>query len=192
VPIGRRLATIGKPRNNISQISLLVPASDYTSPMRNTALTIRGLGGTSSRLPRRTTARSGVGSGVDQVYHGRPRRRHLSVDLDRIEVLRGLRQNTTAGAINITFLASEDLFVVGGGVRRNCSHQARLCLGTTIADAGRAHWVVTGAAVIRLRNHGRRREQRETMPRCEPQLICAGRHIRCDSLPSDALTSFAR
>src|SRR5882757_8449915 len=104
--------------NNISQISLLVPSINYTSPNpRNTALTIRGLGSSVVAIAQANDGLDpGVGFYVDQVYHGRPATAAFDfVDLDRIEVLRGPQgtvfgKNTTAGAINITTKAPSFTF----------------------------------------------------------------------------------
>ena len=94
---------------NTSQLSLLVPALNYSSANpRNTAFTIRGLGSSVVAVSQANDGlEPGVGYYVDQVYHGRPATAAFDfVDIDHIEVLRGPQgtlfgKNTTAGAINI-------------------------------------------------------------------------------------------
>jgi len=150
--------------NNISQISLLVPSINYTSPNpRNTALTIRGLGSSVVAIAQANDGLDpGVGFYVDQVYHGRPATAAFDfVDLDRIEVLRGPQgtlfgKNTTAGAVNITtkaptFKPEVSAEVSGGSYGY---YQAKgYASGPLIADtlAGRISGVVTGRDGV-LRN----------------------------------------
>lgn len=94
---------------NTSQLSLLVPALNYSSANpRNTAFTIRGLGNSVVAVSQANDGlEPGVGFYVDQVYHARPATAAFEfVDIDRIEVLRGPQgtlfgKNATAGAIHI-------------------------------------------------------------------------------------------
>jgi iron complex outermembrane receptor protein len=94
---------------NTAQLSLLVPALNYSSANpRNTAFTIRGLGSSVVAVSQANDGlEPGVGFYVDQVYHARPATAAFDfVDIDRIEVLRGPQgtlfgKNTTAGAIHI-------------------------------------------------------------------------------------------
>ncbi|MEG3174683.1 TonB-dependent receptor [Sphingomonas sp. RB3P16] len=94
---------------NTSQLSLLVPALNYSSANpRNTAFTIRGLGSSVVAVSQANDGlEPGVGFYVDQVYHARPATAAFDFsDIDRIEVLRGPQgtlfgKNTTAGAISI-------------------------------------------------------------------------------------------
>ena len=98
---------------NTAQLSLLVPALNYSSANpRNTAFTIRGLGSSVVAVSQANDGlEPGVGFYVDQVYHARPATAAFDfVDIDRIEVLRGPQgtlfgKNTTAGAIHIITLA---------------------------------------------------------------------------------------
>ena len=95
---------------NLSQVTQLVPALNYSSPNpRNTAFTIRGLGSSVVAISQANDGlEPGVGFYVDQVYHARPATAAFDfTDLEQIEVLRGPQgtvfgKNTTAGAINIT------------------------------------------------------------------------------------------
>ncbi|MFZ4690234.1 MAG: TonB-dependent receptor, partial [Polymorphobacter sp.] len=94
---------------NTAQLSLLVPALNYSSANpRNTAFTIRGLGSSVVAVSQANDGlEPGVGFYVDQVYHARAATAAFDfVDIDRIEVLRGPQgtlfgKNTTAGAIHI-------------------------------------------------------------------------------------------
>jgi iron complex outermembrane receptor protein len=94
---------------NTSQLSLLVPALNYSSANpRNTAFTIRGLGSSVVAVSQANDGlEPGVGFYVDQVYHARPATAAFDFsDIERIEVLRGPQgtlfgKNTTAGAISI-------------------------------------------------------------------------------------------
>jgi len=94
---------------NTAQLSLLVPALNYSSANpRNTAFTIRGLGSSVVAVSQANDGlEPGVGFYVDQVYHARPATAAFDfVDIDRIEVLRGPQgtlfgKNSTAGAIHI-------------------------------------------------------------------------------------------
>ena len=94
---------------NTAQLSVVVPALNYSSPNpRNTAFTIRGLGSSVVAVSQANDGlEPGVGFYVDQVYHARPATAAFDfVDIDRIEVLRGPQgtlfgKNTTAGAIHI-------------------------------------------------------------------------------------------
>ncbi|WP_426258411.1 TonB-dependent receptor [Sphingomonas sp. DC1600-2] len=95
---------------NTSQLSLLVPALNYSSANpRNTAFTIRGLGSSVVAVSQANDGlEPGVGFYVDQVYHARPATAAFDFsDIQQIEVLRGPQgtlfgKNTTAGAITIT------------------------------------------------------------------------------------------
>ena len=95
---------------NTSQLSLLVPALNYSSANpRNTAFTIRGLGSSVVAVSQANDGlEPGVGFYVDQVYHARPATAAFDFsDIEQIEVLRGPQgtlfgKNTTAGAISIT------------------------------------------------------------------------------------------
>ncbi len=95
---------------NTSQLSLLVPALNYSSANpRNTAFTIRGLGSSVVAVSQANDGlEPGVGFYVDQVYHARPATAAFDFsDIQQIEVLRGPQgtlfgKNTTAGAISIT------------------------------------------------------------------------------------------
>jgi len=94
---------------NVSQVTQLVPALNYSSPNpRNTALTIRGLGSSVVAIAQANDGlEPGVGFYVDQVYHARPATAAFDLlDLERVEVLRGPQgtlfgKNTTAGAMNL-------------------------------------------------------------------------------------------
>ena len=94
---------------NVSQVTQLVPALNYSSPNpRNTALTIRGLGSSVVAIAQANDGlEPGVGFYVDQVYHARPATAASDLlDLERVEVLRGPQgtlfgKNTTAGALNL-------------------------------------------------------------------------------------------
>jgi len=96
--------------NNLSQLSLLAPSLNYTSPNpRNTAYTIRGLGSSVVAIAQSNDGlEPGVGFYVDGVYHARPATAAFDfMDIDRVEILRGPQgtvfgKNTTAGAISIT------------------------------------------------------------------------------------------
>lgn len=96
--------------NNVSQISQLVPALNYSSANpRNTSYTIRGLGSSVVAIAQANDGlEPGVGFYVDQVYHGRPASAAFDFnDLERVEVLRGPQgtlfgKNTTAGAIRLS------------------------------------------------------------------------------------------
>lgn len=95
---------------NTNQLSLLVPALNYSSANpRNTAFTIRGLGSSVVAVSQANDGlEPGVGFYVDQVYHARPATAAFDFsDIEQIEVLRGPQgtlfgKNTTAGAISIT------------------------------------------------------------------------------------------
>ncbi|TPG54461.1 TonB-dependent receptor [Sphingomonas glacialis] len=95
---------------NTNQLSLLVPALNYSSANpRNTAFTIRGLGSSVVAVSQANDGlEPGVGFYVDQVYHARPATAAFDFsDIAQIEVLRGPQgtlfgKNTTAGAISIT------------------------------------------------------------------------------------------
>ncbi len=95
---------------NTSQLSLLVPALNYSSANpRNTAFTIRGLGSSVVAVSQANDGlEPGVGFYVDQVYHARPATAAFDFsDIEQVEILRGPQgtlfgKNSTGGAINIT------------------------------------------------------------------------------------------
>ncbi len=118
---------------NLSQVTQLVPALNYSSPNpRNTAFTIRGLGSSVVAISQANDGlEPGVGFYVDQVYHARPATAAFDfTDIDQIEILRGPQgtvfgKNTTAGAIHITtkaprfdFGADEEISVAEQGFRQ--------------------------------------------------------------------------
>jgi iron complex outermembrane recepter protein len=118
---------------NLSQVTQLVPALNYSSPNpRNTAFTIRGLGSSVVAISQANDGlEPGVGFYVDQVYHARPATAAFDfTDIDQIEVLRGPQgtvfgKNTTAGAIHITtkaprfeFGADEEISIGEQGFRQ--------------------------------------------------------------------------
>jgi iron complex outermembrane recepter protein len=118
---------------NLSQVTQLVPALNYSSPNpRNTAFTIRGLGSSVVAISQANDGlEPGVGFYVDQVYHARPATAAFDfTDIDQIEVLRGPQgtvfgKNTTAGAIHITtkaprfeFGADEEISIGQQGLRQ--------------------------------------------------------------------------
>ncbi|PMZ42879.1 TonB-dependent receptor plug domain-containing protein, partial [Pseudomonas sp. FW306-02-H05-AA] len=77
---------------NTNQLSLLVPALNYSSANpRNTAFTIRGLGSSVVAVSQANDGlEPGVGFYVDQVYHARPATAAFDFsDIQQIEVLRG-------------------------------------------------------------------------------------------------------
>jgi iron complex outermembrane receptor protein len=118
---------------NLSQVTQLVPALNYSSPNpRNTAFTIRGLGSSVVAISQANDGlEPGVGFYVDQVYHARPATAAFDfTDIDQIEVLRGPQgtvfgKDTTAGAIHITtkapnfdFGADEEISIGEQGFRQ--------------------------------------------------------------------------